>query len=308
MSVRVELYYKSLAPVRLALQRNSINYSSLVDSARDGFKLNPKTKLAFTYQDEEGDNITATSDGDIAEALMMCSDILKLSISENTKDDGFEVINPTPAEEKQQVPSKADPASHPLLKKLLGEFVSHETLPDRVKIAASGSVATKSWKVKNIGAVAWPEGVTVSFVSGDESLRARGFILESVAPDAEAVVSIDVVIPNAPGRYTAFYRLSVKGDQYFGPWLWMDVEVTSKAAAVAVDDGKQAPVASAHDEDAECPQTFGKYNAAMLQLWKMGYRDCGLNLYLLDKKNGDVQSVVLYMLDHYPGIYPSPKK
>jgi len=303
MSVRVELYFKSLAPVRLALQRNSINYSSLVSSAIDGFKLNPKSKLSFTYQDEEGDHITATSDGDIAEALMMCHDILKLSISENTKDDGFEVVNPTPAEEKQPIKAADASSSHPLLKKLLGEFVSHETLPDRVKIAASGSVATKSWKVKNIGAVAWPEGVTVSFVSGDESLRARGFVLESVAPDAEAIVSVDVVIPNATGRYTAFYRLSVRGDQYFGPWLWMDVEVVAKA----VDDSKQAP-SVVIEEEAECPQTFGKYNAAMLQLWKMGYRDCGLNLYLLDKKNGDVQSVVLYILDHYPGIYPSPSK
>jgi hypothetical protein len=144
------------------------------------------------------------------------------------------------------------------------------------------------------------------YSSGDKVFEAREFITRAVYPGEEVDLSVDVTTPARAGRYTTFYRLAVpSGKQSFGPHLWIDVEVRGSAASnrddsKVVEIPKPKPVEPAFvvPEESQCPQTFGKYNEGMLQLWNMGYKDTGRNLYLLDKYNGDTQSVVLFLIEH----------
>jgi hypothetical protein len=302
--------------------------------------LNLVDKYSLQYADDEGDMIRISNNDDFQEAYALYSDAGKSELiihlaSANAADFGFELVDdddnkllnkstvisssrksdtsPAPAvptvvrevvvEQKEVVVYK----DHPLLNVPLAEFVQHVTLADRSKVEANSRIR-KTWKVKNIGACAWPDGCILMFQSGDKVFEAREFVTRSVYPGEEIDLSIDVTTPARGGRYTTFFRLMTpNGKQAFGPHLWIDVNVHGFEEVIEVKKPEPAkptpkpvdkPVAVEPPAEAECPQTFGKYNEGMLQLWNMGYKDTGRNLYLLDKYNGDTQSVVLFLIEH----------
>ena len=305
------------------MKQSDASFVNLKNTAAKCFKLKPASSIdnySLQYADDEGDLIRLATDADVVEAFSLYTAAKRKEIvisleNASSADFGFELVDDEfsskpkttmvvdkPSPDTFPVISKAaeeKAAPHPLLNTLLAQFVEHVTLPDRI-VLQGGDRARKTWRVRNIGACAWPEGCVVSFSSGDDCFKAREFITKSIEPNSTVDVSIDITIPSKQGRYTSFFHLTdPSGKKAFGPHLWIDVVVAApveeKAVSKTVEPPKpvvQAP--SAH----ECPQTFGKYNEGMLQLWKMGYKDCGRNLYLLDKFNGDVQSVVLFLIEH----------
>eukprot|EP00475_Leptophrys_vorax_P005766 TRINITY_DN13490_c0_g2_i1.p3 TRINITY_DN13490_c0_g2~~TRINITY_DN13490_c0_g2_i1.p3 ORF type:complete len:344 (+),score=91.29 TRINITY_DN13490_c0_g2_i1:1427-2458(+) len=295
-------------------------------------------KYSLQYADDEGDLIRISNNGDLQEAYALYLDAGKPELmihlaSANAADFGFELVDDdtgitnksSNVSSRNAVDWEAQPVhtvapvvqreivveqkevvvyrDHPLLNVLLAEFVEHVTYPDRTIVGANSRLR-KTWRVKNIGACSWPEGCILMYQSGDKVFEAREFITSAVHEGEEVDLSIDVTTPARAGRYTTFYRLAnPSGKQAFGPHLWIDVIVQGAAAIPAEDDSKRVehPKPLPIETPAaplECPQTFGKYNAGMLQLWNMGYKDTGRNLYLLDKYNGDTQNVVLFLIEH----------
>jgi hypothetical protein len=294
--------------------------------------LNLVDKYSLQYADDEGDMIRISNNDDLQEAYALYQDagrselIIHLA-SANAADFGFELVDDDDNKlNKSTVIRKSEPApaavaptvvrevvieqkeivvykDHPLLNVPLAEFVQHLNYADRSKVDANSRLR-KTWRVKNIGACAWPDGCILMYSSGDKVFEAREFITRTVNPGEEIDLSIDVTTPARAGRYTTFFRLMTpNGKQAFGPHLWIDVNVHAfEEVEVKSVPKKPEPVAVVAPEpvvvEAECPQTFGKYNEGMLQLWNMGYKDTGRNLYLLDKYNRDTQSVVLFLIEH----------
>jgi len=106
-------------------------------------------------------------------------------------------------------------------KKYSATFVDDITIPDGIKVAP-GSTVRKTWRVKNSGAVAWPEGSKLSWVNG--ALKGACTPV-ACAPGAEVDISVDINIPETPGRYSGHFRIASSSGEKFGDKYFLDVIV-----------------------------------------------------------------------------------
>jgi len=335
MSTKITLQFKSQVIEVGSLTDKDINYGRLLATAKKVFALPSNKPVVLQYKDDEGDLITVSSQADIAEALLQAKSTKKMQFYVNDSgvvDYGFELVDDnlgsdvdqkkpdSPQDATSTTPlAESAPVANPsafgvseiiddrvkiLSRRLLAEFVRHETLPDR-SVHSTNTRLTKTWVVENIGACTWPEGCVINWMSGDECLKSRGFLTAAVLPGEKARASIDIVLPSRPGRYTAFFQLAnPSGKESFGPHLWIDViagqeedQADMKQSEKPIEPKSAPAQQKPQPQQPSCPQTFGKYNAPMKQLWDMGYRDLGLNVYLLDQNNGDIQKVVLQLVE-----------
>ena len=214
------------------------------------------------------------------------------------------------------------------------KFVADLSIPDRSPVPP-GAVLVKRWKVENDNAMAaWPEGAKLIFVRGDRALSdAEEFAVTRAQPGQQVEVSAVLRTPTIPGRYQAFFRLADADRTPFGARLWADLFVVAEPAAPstpavaapavstvittflppppAAAAAPAAPVAapasapalasspSPHDADPAVPAAAAaasKYALAQSLLEEMGFRNRELNLFLLDRNNGDVPTVATWLL------------
>ncbi|KAJ0394606.1 hypothetical protein P43SY_003349 [Pythium insidiosum] len=98
----------------------------------------------------------------------------------------------------------------------------------------------KSWKVKNSGDIAWPEGCVLKMQSGrfgvspfegDPSLI--NVAVPPVGPGQEYIIETQLTTPSESGRYRAFWRMTNPAGKCFGHRLWIDVTVSEE---VVIDE------------------------------------------------------------------------
>lgn len=118
--------------------------------------------------------------------------------------------------------------------KLACRFVEDITVDDGHAMTP-GSPFVKIWRLRNSGNVAWPEGVALSFVSGDSLSLFESIPVMSVAPGAEVDVSVDMTAPKEVGRYVSNWRLQSPSGVFFGHQVWADIMVVKE-----LDAGKSA--------------------------------------------------------------------
>ena len=82
---------------------------------------------------------------------------------------------------------------------------------------------------KNVGSNAWPQGVTLKQIHGDELNISPVLIKDPIPADQDAYINIDFKTPSKPGKYHAFLRLVHSGNIEFGEKIWIDFEVIQKA-------------------------------------------------------------------------------
>lgn len=111
--------------------------------------------------------------------------------------------------------------------KPMARFIKDVSLPDGSTVFP-GSEVTKTWRIRNDGQVAWPEGVVLTFSSGDLLAASQNDLTSAVAalkPGDEADISVRLTIPEATGRHVTYFRLRTKEGNIFGQRLWADVRV-----------------------------------------------------------------------------------
>jgi hypothetical protein len=111
-------------------------------------------------------------------------------------------------------------------KQYSARFMCDIECPDGA-LVTSNSVVSKVTRLRNDGAVAWPQGTQVLWTGG---YPLHGGTVHSIAvPPACAKQDVDVVIkftaPSTPGRCVAYYRLATPQGEYFGHELWVEIEV-----------------------------------------------------------------------------------
>jgi hypothetical protein len=117
-------------------------------------------------------------------------------------------------------------------KPLKAKFLHEVNLQSGTEVLPSMTLV-KTWKVANIGNVAWRDIHLVHHHGSLPSVE-KAFDVAATAPGHECLVSAVVVTPAAPGRYRAVFRLQDEFGSYFGPKMWCDVVVVdevSKACA-----------------------------------------------------------------------------
>jgi len=209
----------------------------------------------------------------------------------------------------------ADDVELPAAHGLRATFLSHTTLSSTKVPLPPNIPITKSWRLRNDGAVAWPAGTRLVHV-GSERLSgpAEGVPVPPVGARESVDVSVDLVTPSQPGRAVSYWRLATADGVRFGKRVWADitvmepvniipvsapvvpaatVEVVAPAVAPAVEAAPapvvEAPAAPAAPAVAAEPLT--PFTEALNQLVAMGF-DPEPAAFALNEVNGDATRAV----------------
>jgi hypothetical protein len=147
----------------------------------------------------------------------------------------FDFVSPFPkwvSSAPQRDPPTIRPRAH---------FSRDVTIPDG-SMWRPGQRVLKTWSIKNVGNVCWPRGTKLVFVNGivkpceDEEQP----LVPLAAPGEVVDVSVKVQMPDKPGRYTGYYRLSYGPDGIkFGHRIWIDVLVSEPALPEIASIGRE---------------------------------------------------------------------
>lgn len=189
---------------------------------------------------------------------------------------------------------------------LLGRFVSDVSLEDGTHVAPEQTFV-KIWKMRNEGAVAWPEATRLASVGGDKLSSVESVLVPPVEPNAEVDIAVDMTAPAKPGRYIGYWRLVTPDGNRFGQRVWVDVVVEAKEEVESEpQQGAKTiqmevePTAPAEEPiDIESTQEEEPVSPEMKQLIDMGFPDLELNSTLLAKHSGDVILVVQELLNQH---------
>jgi hypothetical protein len=115
-------------------------------------------------------------------------------------------------------------------------YIKDVNLADGERVE-EGSFLIKSWKLRNAGEEAWPEGTKVIFSRGDRLLPdgTEEFALPPVQPGEEVTVSVPLQMPQKPGKVVSHFQLATPDRTVFGPRFWAQLHV-----GPAVEEAKQA--------------------------------------------------------------------
>lgn len=108
-------------------------------------------------------------------------------------------------------------------------FVSDVTIPDNT-IMEPNKPFTKTWRVKNSGALAWKGGTKLVFVSGSQMGAPKSVPVSETKPVESVDISVDMVTPDKSGSYRSNWRLQAPDGTYFGDELYVVIAVASRTA------------------------------------------------------------------------------
>eukprot|EP01036_Dinobryon_divergens_P030856 gene30856-40164_t len=105
-------------------------------------------------------------------------------------------------------------------------FVRHVTCPDGTLVPPSVPFC-KTWRVRNDGKIAWPEGCVLVHSSGDDLTYEESMALDTLpGPGEEVDITINLKSPGCTGRFVSYFRMQTKEKAWFGQRLWTDIIVT----------------------------------------------------------------------------------
>lgn len=160
------------------------------------------------------------------------------------------------------IPDVVDPTRYfsdvtvPLIDEV--SYVADVTIPDGSALVAN-TPFIKTWRVRNTGTSTWA-GFTLEHFSDDRLDGPESVVLPPLEPDKTGEVSVELVAPNAPGRYRSTWKARNGRGRFFAFEMFADIVVTPVSRrddAVLVAD-----IAPADGEDIEI-------NRKVLKTWRV---------------------------------------
>jgi len=137
-------------------------------------------------------------------------------------------------------------------------FVRHVTCPDGTLVPPSVPFC-KTWRVRNDGKIAWPEGSVLVHSSGDQLTYEEPVALETLpGPGEEVDITVNLKSPGCTGRFVSYFRMQTKEKAWFGQRLWTDIIVTDDETdwhVVSLNSQSSSPVVSANAVPVAIPPT-----------------------------------------------------
>jgi len=191
---------------------------------------------------------------------------------------------------KEKSPDKDKPKL-----KFGARFVRHVTVDDNTEMAP-GTPFLKIWRFRNETVFNWPENTHLLCV-GKDNLSGPDYALvpKHAAPGEEVDVSVSLIAPMKPGRYTAYYRLAASPDgKKFGQRVRCQIQVSGGTGTPMMIPPASPGSSSSSDDDKQgAYETWGQ---KLVQLDNMGFRDKKKNIKLLKKFGGDLDKVVAKLI------------
>jgi hypothetical protein len=103
-------------------------------------------------------------------------------------------------------------------------FVADVTIPDGQWVAPEQALV-KTWRIRNTGAVAWPAGTKLVFVSGTPLGTVDAVPVRPLAVGKERTVTVPLVAPRQAGNYVAVWQLQTDDGRAFGVKLTVVINV-----------------------------------------------------------------------------------
>jgi len=185
------------------------------------------------------------------------------------------------------------------------DFVQDVNIPDG-SVVGPGTVI-KQWKLKNAGSAKWPEGSKIIFLRGARELLSEREEFEAplAEPGQVVEVAVPLVVPEKPGRYSAYFQLADKDRNVFGHRFWVELVVKEEEKRI-----QPAPSAPAKEPVVEVKEKVAqgltntiptpapsKHAASLSVLEKMGFVNEKLNVSLLERSQGNIEQVVTWLLE-----------
>lgn len=128
--------------------------------------------------------------------------------------------------------------------RLVAKHVVDVTIPDNSELPADAP-ATKTWRLRNAGTLAWPADSQLIFVSrrGDNLNGPERVFVGAVEPQQEVDVSVTFITPAEPGRYIGYYRMATADGVKFGQRVWVSFIIPVGVSTNANEDTPSAPSA-----------------------------------------------------------------
>ncbi|XP_075578593.1 protein ILRUN isoform X1 [Pelecanus crispus] len=84
---------------------------------------------------------------------------------------------------------------------------------------------TKTWRIQNTGTEAWPPGVCLKYVGGDQFGHVNMVMVRSLEPQEIADVSVQMCSPSTAGMYQGQWRMCTATGLYYGDVIWVILSV-----------------------------------------------------------------------------------
>ncbi|XP_028924211.1 protein ILRUN isoform X4 [Ornithorhynchus anatinus] len=84
---------------------------------------------------------------------------------------------------------------------------------------------TKTWRIQNSGTEAWPPGVCLKYVGGDQFGHVNMVMVRSLEPQEMADVSVQMCSPSTAGMYQGQWRMCTATGLYYGDVIWVILSV-----------------------------------------------------------------------------------
>lgn len=110
------------------------------------------------------------------------------------------------------------------------DFRGDVTIPDGTKVIG-GTSFVKTWRLRNDGSCTWTKAYDMAFVDGDR-MGAPNYVdfPKEVKPGESIDLSVTLVAPGTPGKYTGYFMLVDQNGKRFGPKadgtgsFWVSIE------------------------------------------------------------------------------------
>lgn len=105
-------------------------------------------------------------------------------------------------------------------------FISDITIPDGTIVSPNQSLE-KTWQMRNTGSSIWGNGYELVFTRGNRMNGSASVPVPTTSPGAEVDISVTLTAPNADGNHRGYWQLRNPQGTFFGPEIWVDIEVVS---------------------------------------------------------------------------------
>jgi len=158
-------------------------------------------------------------------------------------------------------------------KRFASEVVAHLDTEEEQEVAP-GAMLAKTWKVKNIGAVAWSEETVAAFTKGTEEVVSADMRIAHVGlvdPNEVCYIRSIFQAPQEPGKYKVVFRLNSPEAGKFGAPMISKLIVVEPEKPESEDEEIVAEVEELYEQENEPePEPF-KFQGGLDTLVAMGF-------------------------------------
>jgi len=111
------------------------------------------------------------------------------------------------------------------------QFVKDITIPDQT-VVERGEAFTKTWRVRNTGTCSWTPAYQIKIAGGNPLSWSNLKLLDVVPAGEETEISVEIISPEIPGKYQAWWQLSDEMGIQFGTFFYVLFEAPKPATDI----------------------------------------------------------------------------